>query len=375
MTPGPGKYGDTSSWRTWAPAGPPASNWPPVLSEKFDQLMAASLSRNTWSSLKSVVSVVKQTAAEFEVDLDLPWGESKLMTFLVASSCRKLKSATCKSYIHRMSSVQQLNGGQPISLTPWAKKVLAGMRNLEEETPGRLAVTPAWLRVIYSKLRNSDWTRARRHLFWCVCCLLFHGSLRSCELLTTSTKSWTPGSTLMGADIVLRREKVNGKWARWLLLKIKLPKEEASSGRKAVFVEMLEQPELWFCPYASFTNYISVVHKKTIVPDLPAIRTEEGKGYPAIQFNSDLKELLRGLVPYSSAGSGILSHSFRAGVSTTLARLGFSEETISAQGRWSSTCYQRYVKLGRASKMTVQQEVASALADAASNRRDLVLVP
>ena len=99
MTPGPGKYGDTSSWRTWAPAGPPASNWPPVLSEKFDQLMAASLSRNTWSSLKSVVSVVKQTAAEFDVDLDLPWGESKLMTFLVASSCRKLKSATCNLQI------------------------------------------------------------------------------------------------------------------------------------------------------------------------------------------------------------------------------------------------------------------------------------
>ena len=101
------------------------------------------MSRNTWSSLKSVVSVVKQTAAEFDVDLDLPWGESKLMTFLVASSCRKLKAATCKSYIHRMSSVQQLNGGQPIILTPWAKKVLAGIRNPEEETPGRLAVTPA----------------------------------------------------------------------------------------------------------------------------------------------------------------------------------------------------------------------------------------
>ena len=375
MTPGPRKYGDTGAWRTWAPAAPAASNWPPVMSEKFDQLMGASLSRNTWSSLKSVMEVVKFTAAEFKVDLDLPWGEDKLMTFLVASACRKLKAATCKSYIHRVSSVQQLNGGQPIILTPWAKKVLAGLRNLEDETPGRMAVTPAWLRIIYSRLKNSNWPRSRRHIFWCVCCLLFHGSLRSCELLPTSTKSWTPGSTLMGGDIVLKREKVNGTWTKWLLLKIKLPKEEASSGRKAVFVEMFSQPQLWFCPYAAYTNYLVVVHKKTSVPNLPAIRTEEGKGYPAIQFNNDLKELLGGLVPYSSAGSGILSHSFRAGVSTTLARLGFSEDTISAQGRWSSSCYQRYVKLGRAAKLSVQKEVASALADAASNRRDIVIVP
>ena len=75
------------------------------MSEKFEQLMGASLSRNTWSSLKSVMEVVKFTAAEFKVDLDLPWGEDKLMTFLVASACRKLKAATCKTYIYRVSSV------------------------------------------------------------------------------------------------------------------------------------------------------------------------------------------------------------------------------------------------------------------------------
>ena len=95
MTPGLAKYGDTESWRTWAPSGPPASNWPPMLSEKFDQLMAASLSRNMWSALKSVVEVVKLTASEFNIDLNLPWGEAKPMTFLVASACRKLKASTC----------------------------------------------------------------------------------------------------------------------------------------------------------------------------------------------------------------------------------------------------------------------------------------
>ena len=35
------------------------------------------------------------------------------------------------------------------------------------------------------------------------------------------------------------------------------------------------------------------------------------------------------------------------GVASTLARLGFSEDTISAQGRWSSACYERYVKMGQ----------------------------
>ena len=36
---------------------------------------------------------------------------------------------------------------------------------------------------------------------------------------------------------------------------------------------------------------------------------------------------------------------FFPGVATTLARLGFSEETISAQGRWSSACYNRSVNV------------------------------
>lgn len=65
-----------------------------------------------------------------------------------------------------------------VSLSPWVRKVLQGMKNTEEAKPSRLAVTPAILKKIRGALERSQWTRERRRLFWATCCLLFHGSLR-----------------------------------------------------------------------------------------------------------------------------------------------------------------------------------------------------
>ena len=81
-------------------------------------------------------------------------------------------------YIRRVSSIQQLAGGSQVTISPWVKKIIQGMKNLEEERPSRLAVTPSILRQIRSALERSQWSRERRRLFWATCCLLFHGSLR-----------------------------------------------------------------------------------------------------------------------------------------------------------------------------------------------------
>lgn len=130
----------------------------------------------------------------------------------------------------------------------------------------------------------------------------------------------------------------------------------------------------WFCPLRALRMYLTAVHNGSINKQLPLMRLESGKGYCRRQLNSDLKELLAKTVDYQE-GPGILAHSFRAGVATTLARLGFAEEVIAAQGRWSSACYQRYLKLGRAAKLSTQRSVASAMAGAATTPSSTILVP
>ena len=100
------------------------------------------------------------------------------MGFALASAERGLKATTVMDYIRRVSSIQQLAGGPGVVISPWVKKIIQGMKNLEDERPTRLAVTPSILKKIRSALERSNWTRERKRLFWATCCLLFHGSLR-----------------------------------------------------------------------------------------------------------------------------------------------------------------------------------------------------
>ena len=62
-------------------------------------------------------------------------------------------------------------------------------------------------------------------------------------------------------------------------------------------------------------------------------------------MNSLLKSLLSGDVNYDV--HGVLLHSFRAGLVTFLARHGYGEEQIKVLGRWKSSSWMAYVKLGR----------------------------
>ena len=60
------------------------------------------------------------------------------------------------------------------------------------------------------------------------------------------------------------------------------------------------------------------------------------------------------------------SHSFRAGVATTMARLGYGEEMIQLQGCWVSQAYLRYCKRGRVNRLEDQLNLFSTLASTAS---------
>ena len=54
----------------------------------------------------------------------------------------------------------------------------------------------------------------------------------------------------------------------------------------------------------------------------------------------------------------ILSHSFRRGLATMMAKNGYSDEEIMRTGRWSSSAFLTYCKLGRVKRMAVAQEMA-----------------
>ena len=342
MRPGRKKYGTVCpEWNVWAPRAP-TGDIPEALLGRFSELLSASLATNTWKSLDSVTRSVESIAQEFALDLSMPWDSSKLLSFILGGSVRGWRASTLRSYASRVSSLHQLLGLGQVPISPWARRMLVGLENSEATKPNKLAVTPFYMRMIREQLVKADWTRQRKRIFWATCCLLFSGSLRSAELLPGLATSWTPETTLLGRDIVLRKEKINGAWVSYLQLSVKVPKESKNSKQKIVPVELFEQKEAaaWFCPLRAFTSCLRVVHAGHLDPDLPVFRTANGLGYCPRRFNEDIKLLLSDKLNYQ-AGGGISAHCFRAGIASTLARMGFSEETIAAQGRWSSACYQR----------------------------------
>ena len=75
------------------------------------------------------------------------------------------------------------------------------------------------------------------------------------------------------------------------------------------------------CPVAAYNKWRKV-SKLRIVHGKPAMRLESGKSYTGRQFNEDLKSLLAKHIDYEQGK--VLSHSFRAGLATTMAAMGYS---------------------------------------------------
>ena len=87
------------------------------------------------------------------------------------------------------------------------------------------------------------------------------------------------------------------------------------------------------------------------------MRLDSGKSYRGRQFNIDLKILSSQHIDYDQ--KKVLSHSFRVGLATTMASLGYSEEEIMAIGRWRMELFLTYVKTARVKRCKVAREMAA----------------
>ena len=64
--------------------------------------------------------------------------------------------------------------------------------------------------------------------------------------------------------------------------------------------------------------------------------------------------------PYISYGT-LTGHSFRSGLSSLLGEAGFSDDEIMALGRWSSSAFLRYIKLGRMKRCRNAEKISGWL--------------
>ena len=338
----------------------------------------ASLAYQSWRAIKSVKRRVAECEKETAVDLSIPWNQNKLTIFTGWCLKRGLRNNTIENYISKVNNqteplkthlinflqVKKLHDIQDVEWTSrqskMAKKAIAGRANIQEKKASRLAMTPDVMWLLKTKLAKAVIPLVKKRLIWAVACTLFVGSLRSGETLPSNKTVFVKDATLLNKHVTSESKNIEGQSRKFLKLFLEAPKEDRTG--RGVEVELFEINN-FFCPVTAWNkwrNSSKLAHQ----PNLPVFRLEDGSGYTAKELNSDLKALLEDEVDYSNGR--VSSHSFRAGITSTMARLGYSKEMIGLQGRWRSEAYLNYCKLGRINRLNDQARLMEDMASAAT---------
>ena len=300
---------------------------------------------------------------ETKVRLRFPFGERETLTYIgwLADS-RKVSAKIIEKYLSGLRMVHMKKGYNVPALRPEiVKAILTGLAQRERvdlrlgNKAERLPVTVSVLDLIRHELMKSPWPVARKRMILTVCYLAFFGSFRIHEILAREKMTFDAQTTLLGNNIRVEywQEKETNVMKIWL----KSPKELRKG--TGIAVEIFPTNN-YLCPIRAFNKWRKV-SKMAKTGAKPVFRHEDGSNYTGKEFNLDLKKLLGKHLDYRKGK--ILSHSFRAGLATMMAQNGYSDEDIMRTGRWNSSAFLAYCKLGRVRRMAVSQELAARLAN------------
>ena len=144
---------------------------------------------------------------------------------------------------------------------------------------------------------------------------------------------------MLQKDITIKSATINGEKAN--IIQIYLASEKRDTTGKGRLLDVYESGSV-LCPVRALKKFIDCSYLTD--PEKPAFRLASGKNLTPNLFNKKLRE---GLGKHLNTDTGFVSgHSFRIGITSLVAQLGFSEDQIKALGRWSSQAYLTYREPG-----------------------------
>lgn len=317
-----------------------------------------SLASRTWSTYKTVEKHLSKCQHDTGIDLNFPMDTKSILIFthwLVHN--RGLKGATVNTYISGLRQIHLVKGHDiPALRPPILQQILAGKKNLdavvarETKKPKRLPVTINVMKLLKLEIRKLQDTNTNKALLWSVCTLAFNGCMRIHELLARKETEFDIHTTLLHKDVSISPPKEDGY--REIQLKLKSPKEDRVGNGKIIDIYETKGP---LCPVRALQRWSRL--SKHEEKNLPLFRLENGKNLTGRSFNKMLKLMLGKHLNYQNGS--ITSHSFRSGLATLMGQLGFPDHQIMAMGRWSSSCFETYLKLPRSRRMEIAKQIGN----------------
>ena len=233
------------------------------------------------------------------------------------------------------------------------KLVLKGISNKEgidkrsDNTRRRLPITVNMMKLIRHLLKVSTYSTKDKSLIWACCTMAFAGAFRIHELLCKKESTYDPAFTLLDNDVTWSK---NSNGTHTLHVKLKCPKESQSMAPTVVDIF---QSGSDICPVKAFFKWRS---KQTCNTGTPLFTFQTGTPLTGRKLNTILAKLLQ---PHVDDKFGFFrSHSFRAGLASELAKLGFEDDGIQAAGRWSSRAFENYIKLARTKRAAMGRAIS-----------------
>lgn len=188
----------------------------------------------------------------------------------------------------------------------------------------RIPVTPLMLRQLKESLRQSQYPEADKLMLWAAFTTAFFGFLRSSEFCSASKHSFNPQTTLLVRNVTI----TGGIASIWIKVSKTDPFRQGQTIRIAASGSSI-------CPVRALQK-----HLQNCTNEKQPLFTFQDKTFLTRQTLSGLVKQLLG----TSELQGLSSHSFRIGAATTAAAAKVPDWLIKTLGRWSSNCYEQYIR-------------------------------
>ena len=212
-----------------------AESMSPALKGKYKEVLAqaanSSLASKTWSSYSTVLKQLPHISEETGVKMDFPMTAGMIQAVLGYYLDKGLKSSTIQGYLASLKNIHQVKGLKcPALEDKLVQTILKGAKNMEStrEAESHGVVTVRMMQKIWKKLHASHLALDTKRMLWAIFTMLFLGSLRPSEALSSKKGEYDVIKTLCWKDVKLLSTCMDGKEVSFLQLTLKQPKVHAN---------------------------------------------------------------------------------------------------------------------------------------------------
>ena len=225
------------------------------------------------------------------------------------------------------------------------QKVLAGIKRSQmPPTLTRYPITIQILISIYNYFQPPQSCNVDHVMLWAAFTLAFFGFLRASEF-TCNSSSFDPTVHLCLRDITFIP---NIESPNHMLVSIKQSKTDPF--RKGCTLTIARSTTS-VCSVMAMRDYL--LQCKPAVSG-PLFTFTNGKWLSRASLTRELRSTLQGC---GLPADHYFTHSFRIGAATTAAAAGFPPWLIKVLGRWSSDCYERYIRTPQETLLAIPKKL------------------